>query len=261
MKKYISFLTLTALVAGMVLSCKREYPVAAGYTGVSSAAFIKIIHASPNFRAIFHVPDSLNVYTGATKINGPLLKYGGAFPTNGGNGGYLAVDPGNQSIRLTVSTASAPDSTVVSLTKTLVAGAYYTLVITDSIQSMRDSSKIWVQDSYPKPTLGAGYLYLRFVHAVMDDSAGTTVDLYSQRTNLVLFANIKIDSITPFTSFPSIAGGVDTLYVRRSGTTAILAKLNTVTAGDQQFYTALYAGDTALSPAAKTRALSFYRNK
>jgi hypothetical protein len=41
----------------------------------------------------------------------------------------------------------------------------------------------------------------------------------------------------------------------------ILAKLNSISVGDQQFYTVYYAGDTALAPAAKTRALGIYKNK
>lgn len=257
MKLSIPVLTVIAVCAAAVFSCKRDFPVAAATTGTGSNAFIQIIQASPNFRAIFKVPDSLNVYLGSVRVNAGFLQYGTAYPTTGT---YAAVQPGAQEIRITENTAIDPDSTVLSFTRTLVAGNYYTLVITDSIKSTRDSSKIWLQDNYPKPGAGPGYFYLRLMHAVMDGIADT-IDLYSPRRNQVLFSKVRVDSTTPFTAFPMILNSQDTLYVRKTGTGTILAKALTLTFGDQQFFTAYYIGDTAANPAGKTRALAIGRNK
>ena len=57
-------------------------------------------------------------------------------------------------------------------------------MITDAINSARDSSRIWIQDSYPRPTAGPGYFYLRFMHAVQD-GIHDTVDLYSRAATYV----------------------------------------------------------------------------
>ena len=262
MKRYIPFLTVIAAVAVLFYSCKRDFTVAAKTTGIGSNAFLKIIHASPNFRKILapdSIPDSVNVFLGSVKINAGFLQYGATWPTSGI--GYAAVTPGPQMIRVVVNGVTNPDSiTVTSFQRTLEAGKYYTLVITDSIKSPRDSSKIWIQDAFPSPTAGPGTFYLRFTHAVMDGITDT-VDLYSLRRNQVFFSKIKMDSTTPFTSFSTILNSQDTVYVRKSGTGTILAKLPTITFGDQQFYSLYYAGDTAASPAAKTRALGGVQNR
>ena len=261
MRKYIPFLIVVALAAGVLFSCKRDYPVHSGYSGVAGYAFLKVVHASPNFRKIFNKPDSLNVFVGGIKVNGAALQYNTQFPTT--TNSYFTVQSGSQTIKLSVNGVTTSDSiTVLTLQKTMNAGSYYTLVITDSIQSTRDSSQIWTQDAFPKPSLGPGYTYLRFVHAVMDDSAGTTVSLYSPRRNQTFFSKVKIDSITPFVAFPSILGSLDTLYVIKTNTGGIVAKfLPQGPLGDQRYYTAYYMGDTALAPAAKARTISLTQNK
>ena len=247
---------MIAVCAVVVFSCKRDYPLVAASSGIGANAYLQVVHASPNFRKIFNQPDSLNVFLGSVKLNATFLKYGVGYP----NGVYAAVQPGTVAIRLTVNGVTTPDSiTVVTLQKTLVAGNYYTLVITDSINSPRDSSKIWLRDSYPKPTSGAGYFYLRLINGVVNGN--DTVDLYSSRRNQVLLSKVKVDSTTPFTPFSTILNSSDTLFVRKAGTGNVLAKVSTVIFGDQQFYTAYYIGDTTALPAAKTRTLGIGRNK
>jgi len=44
----------------------------------------------------------------------------------------------------------------------------YSLIITDSIKSARDSSQIFVQDSWINPA--PGYINVRLVHAVLNDT-------------------------------------------------------------------------------------------
>ncbi len=270
MKRTIKFLTITAASAVLVFSCKRDFPVAAKTTGTGSSAYLLVVHASPNFDSIWRHSDtlntynnSLNIYVGADKFNAGVLQYGSVYPNIGNANGYAAVSAGALEIRLTLNGVSMtnPDSlTILSLQKTLVAGSYYTLVITDSIASTRDSSKIWLQDSYPNPTAGPGNFYLRFIHAVMD-GIKDTVDLYSPRRNQVLFSKIKMDSTTPFINFSTMLNTQDTLYVRKTGTGTILARAQTLSFGDQQFYTVYYIGDTSVRVPAKTRSLGIGRNK
>ena len=260
MKRIIPIFIALAAVAVIFFSCKREYPVHSGYSGVEGFAFLKVVHASPNFRALYGQPDSVNVFVSGSKINATPLKFNTAFP--GTINTYAEVPAGAQTIKLSVGVTNPDSMMVVTWQKTLTAGAYYTLVITDSLTSPRDSSRIWVQDTYPKPAAGAGYTYLRFINAVLDDSAGTTVNIYSPRRNQTIFSKVKIDSITPFSAIPSITGGtLDTLYVTKSNTGAILAKLLPTTPfGDQQYYTVYYIGDTTVA-VGKPRTLVSFQNK
>ena len=148
---------------------------------------------------------------------------------------------------------------ITSLTKTFLPDLLYTLMITDSIASTRDSSQIFVQDSYLQPVVG--YFNLRFIHAVLNDTAGKMIDIYSTRTNRSIFTNVKPGSISTFTQYPYNAVLSDTLYVRRSGSPAIvLDTLNTVSFSNGRTYTLYYRGDgtTNYNTNTKRRHLATY---
>jgi hypothetical protein len=270
MKFNIIFTAVIAIIVFAWIGCTRDLPSYAPYTGTGTEAFIKVVHAAPSVRTIFGVPDSLNLYVGSVKVNAIAantanghivgLSYGGIYPTT--TNSYTAVPSGAQSIRLTVNGISTQDSvTIVTLQKNLIPGGYYSLIVTDSVNSARDSSKIWLQDVPPVPTAGRGFVYYRFINAVMNDTAGTTVDLYSQRRNQILFPKVAIGSTTAFTSFPTMLGVLDTLYVRRTGTTNILAKLlPTASLTDQRMYTFIYEGNTIAATGTKVKALISYNN-
>lgn len=257
MKKYIALFTGIAAAAALVTSCKKDPPIDAGYNGTGGSAYLKIVHLAPSFRSLFNKPDSFNVYVGDTKLNGPALTYAALFPTNANT--YATVPAGAQTIRFTVNGVNTPDSvTLFSLQRNFTAGASYTLALTDSINSTRDSSKIFVQDSLPATLSGPGFMYLRLMHAVLNDTAGTMVDIFSYKYNQVIISKAGIGKTTGFVAIPSLAGGaVDTLYVRRANTTRVIAKMP-ATFIDQHAYTLVFYGsDTAK---AKPKTLNYYRN-
>jgi hypothetical protein len=265
MKRNIWILAPALLAIMVFLACKKQYTLVAQGETAGSSAFLKIVHASPNFDSIFHTGfDSLNVYFGQDKITATALTYGTGFPTPTSTIytlTYVTVPSGAQDIRISLAgTGTKDSSTVVTLHKVLNPGAYYTLVITDSINSTRDSNRIWLQDNFPRPGAGPGYFYLRFMNAVQD-ARTDTVDLFSVRRNQTLFKKVKVDSTTSFTNFATILNVADTLVVLRTGTGTVLAKMTTpnIQFGDQQFYTAYYVGDTAA--AVKKRILLINQNK
>lgn len=260
--KILSFFMIAGLAALALVACNRDYKTNAPYSAPpATSAYIKIIDASPSFRTLSGKPDSFNVYVNGAKVNATFLTYGGLYPTITST--YATVPAGQQSIRLSLNGVNTSDSvTITTIQKNLTAGMYYTFIVTDSVNSNRDSSRIFVRDSFPTPAAGPGFIYLRLANAVMNDTAGTMIDLYSARRNQVLFTKVNIGQVTSFSSFPTTMGVLDTFYVRRTGTNAVLAKLiQTNTFVDQRYYTFVYAGDTKLTSGTKAKGLTYFTNK
>ena len=254
-------------------SCKKNQNKVADYSITDSTlAHIKIIDASDSFRKVTKgMPDSFNVYVNGERVTSstsapavPSMTFGAIFPGLASAGSaYLTVSPGSASIRLSYDGVVNADSvTILSLTKTLVPGGYYTFMITDSLLSTRDSNRIFVRDYYKTPV--PGYVNLRFINAVINDTAGKTVDLWSYARNAAVLTKIKPDSVTSFQSLGINSGVSDTFYVRRTGTTLNLAKLLFPPVGQtasQRTYTLFYYGDGNLTGTAKkARTLGYYNH-
>jgi len=258
---------IVTVVLGGLYSCNRDYTLKSPVQTTSGTAYLKIVDASPNFRNVLNQADSFNVFVGGNKISGftpggtvSWLTFGSIYPTVSSNYGYVSIPAGSQVIKLSVPGVLLADSVAItSLTKTFLPDQLYTLMITDSIASTRDSSQIFVQDSYLQPVVG--YFNLRFIHAVLNDTAGKMIDIYSTRTNRSIFTNVKPGSISTFTQYPFNAVLSDTLYVRRSGSPAIvLDTLNTVSFSNGRTYTLYYRGDgtTNYNTNTKRRHLATY---
>jgi len=254
MKKYFVFPGVLIAAVALFFSCKKEYTVVATGHISTGMAYLKIVHASPNFAKLFGVQDGINVFVGSTKVNGPVLKFNSAYPAIGSVNTYAEVQPGDQAIKISVGGVVTGDSIAVyTLQKTLTAGAYYTLLITDSLKSATDAGKVWMQDNLPGPS--AGNISLRLVNMVLNSP--DTVNLYSKRRGQVLFPGVVRDSVTPFANFPTLTNMLDSFYVQKGGTNQATL-LMTSLMFDQKAYTLYYIGDTAK---AKTRVLTYVQNK
>lgn len=261
MKKYISSAIVSVFVFAVFNSCKQDTSHVIANSNLYQA-YLKVIHASPGFTKVFNAPDNFNVIVGG--ITGQRLvsafTYGSAFPASTFNlDTYAAVPSGSQDIRLVLKGAVNIDSiTVATIPQNLAPGNYYTLVITDSITTTPTYSKIFTQDIFAVPT--AGTYFLRFIDAVMNDTVGKKVDVYSFRAKANIFSSISPGGVT---SFNSIAWNSvsDSFSIRRSGTTFELARLNTVSfTNNQRVYTLLYRGDGTLTTGTKARGALVYDN-
>lgn len=246
-----------AALAGFY-SCKRDFSLHDPVSLPNGTAFLRIIDASPNFRSITGQADSFNVFVNGVKVTSytpgtaVVMTYNALFPTVSSNYGYVSVPAGADSIKLSVAGVVTPDSIPIqTLTKTLAAGQLYTFLITDSINSTRDSSRIFIQDSYPQPT--SGYFNLRFIHAVWNDTAGKAIDIWSARNNRNIFTNVKPGAITTFTQYSYNTVLNDTLFVRRSGTLIGLDTLSNVSFANQRTYTLYYKGDANINVNSKVK--------
>jgi hypothetical protein len=255
----------------ILTSCKRDYIRVADYNIPPGNAYLRIIHASPSFSSIFNVPDTFNVSVGGQKITtylpggAPVLTYNNIYPNSSISNGYTVVPSGEQEVKLSIGVYNIDSVVIKKFTKTLVADNYYTLLITDSINSSRDAAQIFVRDSVFTPT--AGYYNLRFVHAVWKDVSTTpkkvdTIDLFSTRSNRVIFSKIVPGTTTLFTTFGYNALLSDTFYVRSYRSTVNIDTLNNVSLSNQRNYTLYYRGDATLPYGnAKKTGLSVTVNK
>ena len=252
MKKNILVIAITVTVAMLGFSaCKRDFSLKSPVSSPTGSAYLRIIDAAPGFKATLGFADSFSVFVNGAKISGNtpgatyLMTFGSSFPTASSLNGYVAVPAGSaQVIKLSLSgTVTADSIAIASFTKTLAADQYYTFMITDSIKSTRDSSQIFVQDSYTQPT--PGYYNLRFIHAVWNDTTGKNIDVFSTRNNKNIYTNIKPGTITAFSQYPYNASLTDTFYVRRTGSPTIVLDtlINTSLFTNQRTYTLYYKGD------------------
>jgi len=259
MKKYISGILLLSCTIALLWSCNEKIELVSTTSSPDGLAYIKIGQYSPNFRTVFGNRDSVNVYANGLKLNGTFLTYGSIFPSTSNM--YAAVPAGTQALRITVNGVNTPDSiTLGTITKTLTAGNYYSLLLTDSALTANEAKQIFVQDN---PVISdTSHITMRFVHAVLNDTLGKNVDVFSTRLNANIFSNIAPGTTTPFVSEPYFFIA-DTLIVKRAGINFELARISTVSTPlqRQRAYTLIYKGNAANITAPKGRSLSYFLNQ
>jgi hypothetical protein len=241
MKKTIIYF-LTVITAGIfVFSCKKEYEYKAQRSSPEGKAYIKVIDASPGFRNLTTQPDSFHVYADNAKLSGTFLTYNGIFPATG----YAAVAAGQRNIRLSIVGKVNVDSvTVVTLPKNFEAGKYYTFIVNDSMGSLQNPTRIVNNDVFTPPAYNN--FKLQFIHGVVNDTVGKTVDVYSFRAGSNIFTGVAAGQSAAFINLPVTALS-DTLSIRRTGTNNELTRVTTVSFGSQKVYTLLYKGNTAIT--------------
>lgn len=264
MKKNI---LLVAIMGSIILiglsACTRDLSLKSEVSTTDGSSFLRVINVAPNFRAIYNQQDTFSILLNGNKISGytpgavASMTYGSSFPAINTLNGYFSVTPGTQEIKLSVSGVVTPDSIpITTFLKKFVANQSYTFFITDSIKSNNDSVQMFVADTYTKPELG--FYNIRFVHTVLNDTLGKTIDIYSTRNAKNIFTAVKPSSVTSYSKYPFNSLLSDTLYVRRSGTLINLATLNGQIFADQRTYTLYYRGNGSLTTGIKARSLATY---
>lgn len=241
----ISGLLLLAMSGGL-FSCKRDMALKdPGVAPGANSAFISLIDVSANLDTVLQAnADTFNVLFNGVKVNGytkgtsPTMTFGSIYPSAGTFTGYAAIPSGTQQIQFVKGVNNLDSVTLASFQETLLPGQHYSLIVTDSINSTRDSSRMFVKDSLISVT--PGFYNMRFINTCWADTG--SVDIWSTRNNRTIFANMKPGQITAFSSFASNWQLTDTLFVRRSGTLQGLDTLNTQTFYTLRSYTLVYKG-------------------
>jgi hypothetical protein len=244
-----------------ILACEKEKEIQAPWDTVgpdTEFAQIRIIHGATNFRTITGQADSLHFFVNGAKINNTRMSFGGVWPAQTPTT-YTSVPAGNVNLKVSVGGIVNIDSIAITTLKlNLAAGERYSFMLTDSLlNASKDSSRIFVRDSFPTPLNGR--VGVRFVN-LLTDTAGKRIDIWSARRNANLFANVPYGTISSFTNQPFI-NIADTLIIRRTGTTQEFARINTITLANQKVYTIFVRGDVLLSTGAKARTLTWVTNR
>lgn len=262
MKQHSIYKTIFAaavLTAGLI-ACRKNPPQTMTYRATTDqqTSYVRIIHAAPSFRTIMGNKDSFNVIYANSKMNGAFLTYGSIYPSATYTGIYSGSIPFQFQDNDPNSTSPA---TFHSFVRNLEPEKYYSLIITDSIRSNNPLRQMWVQDNFVQPDTGS--FGIRFIHAVWNDTAGRTIDLFSTNRRANLFTGIAAGTVTEFI-YPKLPTATDTLIVRRSGTGFELARLNTVGFGNRRVVTYIYRGNGNTPPsgaaALRPRGLISYTN-
>jgi hypothetical protein len=257
MKKIVQykFLAAFALVA-LLAACNKNVEYLAEPVKVNEdMAYLKVIHVAPNFTTLTTLTDKVSVFYTAkngmyTKINGTTLAYDNMFPTT--TTAYAAIISGLVPVRFSIGGVVLADSINFYKTSlTLRPGKKYSYFITDNVTS----SAMFFEDDVP--VLGQDQIGLRFVHTILNDTAGKTVDLYSVKNAANIYENVGATAATGFEKKPQYSN--DTLIVRRAGTNFELARINGLTTIPGRSYSLVYRGNGKVTTStAKPRGLVVY---
>ena len=258
-------LSSLAVLAGFV-SCKRDMALKDPGVPVSStSAFISLIDVAPNLTAVLGFKaDTFNVLFNNVKVNGytsgtsPVMTFSSIYPLSGTAAGYATIPAGDQTIKFARGVGTLDSVVLYTFNESLQANSYYTLLITDSIKSGNDAARMFLKDNFTP--VDSGFFNLRFVNAVLNDTAG--VDVWSNRNGKNIFTNVKPGAVVDFAKFNS-SWITDTLLCRRSGTLVGLDTLLTQSFYSLRTYTLVYKGNalSAVKTDTKRRHLITYVNR
>ncbi|MCA6447910.1 MAG: DUF4397 domain-containing protein, partial [Chitinophagaceae bacterium] len=173
------------------------------------------------------------------QLNGTALSMGGVFPGSGTITGFNLVSPGSRSISI-VDSAATPAQTPLTVTQNFAAGQYYTVFTYDTSTAVK---ALVTNDVFTIPTDTT--CNLRFVNIGFSSVAVPNLDVFSRARGAVVIANIPKLGVSPFVPHRTQSARylvVDTLDIRETGTTNIVASVPTFTFNPQRTYTVVFRG-------------------
>jgi hypothetical protein len=166
------------------------------------------------------------IYANGAKLNGNALSYGGQWPSPS----VYATIPQTGNVRFDVVMARlnfnavpvvpAPiaGDTLLTVNAQIDKGKAYSIYFGDSIGG---PYKFEVKEDAVIPSVGDKYK-IRVAHYIMNPT--DTLDLFSTRQNANIISNVTIKNVTNWVEL-DIPVIVDTLYLRRKGTTTNYASV------------------------------------
>ena len=262
MKKSLQHILLGAfmLVIGLV-ACNKDTVYLAEPVSTSTNANVKFVHEAPNLATITGQIDNITVSRmnwstlAFDKLTGTPIAYDKTFPTT--TNAYLSMPSGPQTFKFSLAAVSQKDSAELFLKSFQTdPGKYYSFIMTDSVRASSASKAIFLQDDLL--SLDVSQIGMRFVHAIWNDTAASTVDIFSTRNNRVIFAAKGAGSASNFSALNYYSTN-DTLIVRRAGTVNELARMSGVGFTPGRNYTLVYKGNgTVTASSGKPRSLMVY---
>lgn len=233
------------IVAGtFVVSCTKNVqeatPLIDNYSNRAIVQlYVATVNASRNY-----------IYVDAQAVNGSSLSSGSVFPGTG-YGFNVATGLRGFTVRDTLST-----TTQVPLTfaQNFQGGKTYTVFTYDTITTPLQKT---VETNIVVP--GDTTAMVRFANFIFSRVAVPNVDIFSKRRNINVFTNVGVTDVTDFTAFPSAFN--DTLFVRETGTSNLLATLNGFNPTQKRSYTLVFRGRYQSTSGTVIRTLSSFVNR
>lgn len=224
--KLIIAASTVVLVCCLGWGCKKDKgkEVAFENTTFTDKSFIQvhngILNAARNY-----------IYVDAVPVNGAALAFNSTFPATPSN---FSVTNGFRAF-LVRDTSSTATQVPLSFAENLQAGTYYTIFLYDTLTSPK--KKIVANDiQIPTDTTAR----VRFANFIFSRTAVPNVDIFSLKRNANVFTNVGITDVTGYVPYASALN--DTLYVRETGTTNLLATMNGFNPVQKRSYTLVFRG-------------------
>lgn len=246
--KGLGALALTVLY----ISCSRSVPdlVASTNANFNNKAFVQIYNGTLTSTRNY-------AYVDGNALTGAAFSYGSTFPSIPSNfsvtSGLRAFLIRDTQIIKTPVTTQLP----MSFAQSLDANKYYTIFMYDTLNSPQQ--KIVNNDiQIPTDTTAR----VRFANFIFSKTAVPNVDVFSVKRNANVFTNVGVTDVTGYIPFAAAltTSTSDTLLVRETGTTNLLAQLNTYLPIRKRSYTLVFRGRYQSTTGSVVRTLSSFSN-
>lgn len=235
----ITTLSLVAIIVSFLyLACTKNRPhVTVTDTDLSNSTLVQVFDATVSSVRTY-------VYVDGTPVTGSVLAYGSIFPATA----YaFKVKAGLRSF-LIKDTLNTSTQAPISFAENFDIGKNYTIFMYDTTPSAK---QITVLNDVVIPADTTARV--KFVNLIHNSFAVPAVDVFSTRRNENVFTNISKTQSTAY--IPYASAFTDTLLVRETGTTNLLASLIGFVPTQKRSYTLIYRGSHR-----GTRVLSAFTN-
>ncbi len=172
------------------------------------------------------------------RVSRPTLTSGTSFPTAvypSTNTGHAFAVPGGLRSFLIMDTLATTTQKPLAFSSNMQVGSRYTIFMYDTITNPK---QITVPTNIEIPTDNTARL--RFANFIHDAADTPPVDVYSNRRGQNIFTGIGKTGVTDFISYTTSLN--DTLVIRQSGTSTVLAQFNNFNPTEKRSYTLVYRG-------------------
>lgn len=219
----------TLLIVLFLQSCTKEASSKlTTESNFTNSSLIRVYVATVN-------ADRNYVYVDGNPINGSKLISGSIFPAAGI---YASSIPAGLRAFLVRDTLAAATQIPLSFAENMQVNKNYTIFMYDTINAPKQKT---VETNYIVPTDTT--CRLRFANFIYNPTIVPAIDIYSFKAGANIFTNVAVTDVTNFITYPNTRIGVDTLYIRETGTSTNIIKV--VTSGffqEKRSYTLVYRG-------------------
>lgn len=225
MKQYFPAIIALGISAGLLTACTKTFdektPGAYGFADASNVQlYVATVGAARNY-----------IYVDGKPQNGAAISSGTAFPATGYG---FRVPVGSRAFLLR-DTLTATTQTPLSFANIIAANKNYTIFSFDTITAVKQKT-VETTITVPSDTT----CRVRFANFAYSPIQMANVDLYSFKRASNVITNIAPTDVTGF--FPFASALNDTLQVRETGTTNVLAQLNGFLPTQKRSYTLVFRG-------------------